>query len=69
MKRPMAAVLSWLEEDLKADDPQDYRRSSKPSSDLAQLKGPLRLILAVAADELLMDSENAFYPPRSFQQM
>lgn len=64
-------VLSWLEEDLKANDPQDYRRSSraKPSSDSAQMKGPLWLILAVAADELLIDSENAFYPPRSFQQM
>lgn len=55
---------------------QSHKRSAgapetaaKPSSDLAKIKGPLWLILAVAADELLIGSENAFYPLLCFQQM
>lgn len=43
--------------------------AAKHGSDLAEMKGPLWLILAVAADELLMESENAFYPLRCFQQL
>lgn len=43
--------------------------AAKPSSDLPKIKGPLWLILAVAADELVVDSENAFYPLLCFQQM
>lgn len=37
--------------------------AAKPGSDLAEMKGPLWLILAVAADELLMGVRECFLPP------